>query len=916
MSDTATPYSVGQRWLSETETEQGLGLITQVSGRMLTILFPATDEVRHYAAAEAPLARYQLLADEQGQHADGWYFRVTEVTQQHGINTYIGVREDTQESVRIPEPQLSAQVAVNHPMTRLLAGKTDRLDMYRLRQQAQQHLQAWQQSQVAGLLGARVNLLPHQLYIANQLADRYQPRVMLADEVGLGKTIEAGYIMQRRLLSGRSQRIIVIVPDSLTHQWIIELQRRFALRFSLFDDERCEQAALDGGDVFASEQLVLIPQSLLRHPTWGPQLTAVNWDLLVFDEAHQLHPEQPQFALMRELCQVTAGVLLLTATPEQAGAEAHFARLQLLDPERFYDHQAFVAEQQRYHELAPLVGALADAAGDSNPLNATQTDALGEFLQRPLSTDVLEDPAARQSLLDELLDMHGTGRVMFRNARAHVGGFPERHLVPHELDSEAAAIDWLQQLLKQHRPDKFILICKSTAGALDLAEQLRIRFGLHAAVFHEGLSVLERDRAAAFFASPEDGCQLLICSEIGSEGRNFQFAHHLILFDLPEHPDLLEQRIGRLDRIGQQHPVQVHVPYVIDGASEVWFRWYDAMNAFTAPNAVGDALYETFVESVRELAEQQPLDAMAVEQLVMATEDKAEELRAQVAQGRDRLQELNAFRPQPAQALVDRIETFTEENQLEAFMQEFWARFGVDYDELNTDSGWLRPTDQLRTPLADLPEEGITVTFSRNYALAHEDVILLSWDHPHVQQALELLTEDAFGSTCVAMLQNRALPAGAWFLELTFSSRAVAPRELAVQEFYPRQAIRVLLDSQGRDLSQKVPAPSLDKQLQFMDKKQARMIIKQLRPALQQAMVNAVAPAEALQQPLIEKTQQHIETVLSQQLARLQQLQKRNPMIRDDELAAIVTRKTELLAALQQPLLQLDTARVIVNIPA
>ncbi|PTB87963.1 RNA polymerase-associated protein RapA, partial [Pseudidiomarina aestuarii] len=243
--------------------------------------------------------------------------------------------------------------------------------------------------------------------------------------------------------------------------------------------------------------------------------------------------------------------------------------------------------------------------------------------------------------------------------------------------------------------------------------------------------------------------------------------------------------------------------------------------------------------------------------------------------------------------------TFTEDNQLEAFMQEFWARFGVDYDELNADSGWLRPTDQLRTPLADLPEEGITVTFSRDYALAHEDVILLSWDHPHVQQALELLTEDAFGSTCVAMLQNRALPAGTWFLELTFSSRAVAPRELAVQEFYPRQAIRVLLDSQGRDLSQKVPAPSLDKQLQFMDKKQARMIIKQLRPALQQAMVSAVAPAEALQQPLIEKTQQHIEAVLSQQLARLQQLQTRNPMIRDDELDAVVTRKTELLATLQ-----------------
>lgn len=916
MADTATPYAVGQRWLSETETEQGLGLITQVSGRMLTVLFPATDEVRHYAAAEAPLARYQLLADEQGQHAEGWYFRVTDVVVQKGINTYIGVRDDTQAAVKVPEPQLSAQVAVNHPMTRLLAGKTDRLDMYRLRQQAQFYLQAWQQSHVAGLLGARVDLLPHQLFIANQLADRFQPRVMLADEVGLGKTIEAGYIIQRRLLTGRSQRVIIIVPDALTHQWIIELQRRFSLRFSLFDEERCEQAALDSDTVFATEQLILAPQSLLRHERWAPALSAVAWDLLVFDEAHQLHPDQPQFQVMRDLCANTAGVLLLTATPEQAGAKAHFARLQLLDPERFYDHQAFVAEQEQYHQLAPVVGALADAKDANDTLNATQIDALTAFIKRPLTAEQLQDTASRNALLDELLDMHGTGRVMFRNARAHVGGFPERCLQAHELEPEASEIEWLHGLLKQHKTDKFILICKRTADALDLADQLRIRFGLHAAVFHEGLSVLERDRAAAFFASPEDGCPLLICSEIGSEGRNFQFAHHLILFDLPAHPDLLEQRIGRLDRIGQQHPVQVHVPYVADSASEVWYRWYDAMGAFTAPNAVGDALYETFIDSVRELAEQLPLDAMALEQLSIATEDKAAALRAEVAQGRDRLQELNAFRPQPAQAIVDRIEQFAEHHPVAPFMQDFWARFGVDYDELNADSGWLRPTDQLRTPLADLPEEGITVTFSRAYALAHEDVVLLSWDHPHVQQALELLTEDAFGSTCVAMLKNRALPAGTWFLELTFSSRVVAPRELAVQEFYPRQSIRVLLDSQGRDLSDKVATDGLDKQLQFMDKKQARLIIKQLRPALQQAMVAAVQPAEAMQQPLLDRTKAQIESTLSKQFERLQKLQQRNPMIRDEELEAVQQRQQQLLKAIEQPLLQLDTARIIVNIPA
>ena len=75
----------------------------------------------------------------------------------------------------------------------------------------------------------------------------------------------------------------------------------------------------------------------------------------------------------------------------------------------------------------------------------------------------------------------------------------------------------------------------------DLEAALRIKEGMRAAVFHEGLSIFERDRAAAYFAQDEDSAQVLLCSEIGSEGRNFQFAHHLVLFDLPTNPDLLEQ---------------------------------------------------------------------------------------------------------------------------------------------------------------------------------------------------------------------------------------------------------------------------------------------------------------------------------------------------------------------------------------
>ncbi len=895
VQDPAQAFVAGQRWLSETELEQGLGLITLVNGRMLSVLFPATGELRHYSGQQAPLARYQLLPDDRGQHAEGWWFRVTQVTSENHILTYHGVREDTDEDVTLPEAQLAAQVATQHPLTRILAGKTDRLDMYRLRGQARQHLQRWQQSRVAGLLGARAQLLPHQLYIAHSVADRFQPRVLLADEVGLGKTIEAGMILQRRLLTGRSQRVLVVVPDSLCHQWLVELKRRFALAFSLFDNERCSALREDHDNVFAAEQLIVVPQSLLDSDTWFSQLVSAEFDLLIVDEAHRVEPETQNFNQLQQLTQAIASVLLLTATPEQAGMQAHFARLQLLDPDRFHDFAAFVTEQENYQALTPMAEVLAKHGAEK--------------------------------LLDRLLDYYGTGRLMFRNSRAHIGGFPERRLHTYELtelELEGASpfagkAQWLQQLLKQHKQEKVVLICSSALTVQELYDYLRIEHGIHAAVFHEGMTLLERDRAAEFFASPEDGCPILLCSEIGSEGRNFQFAQHLVLFDLPTHPDLLEQRIGRLDRIGQTGAVEIHVPVLLGSRDDLLLQWYEAMQAFAQPNAVGSLIYAAFADDIAAflsaVENDESYDESAFDELLQATTERATELRENIRQGRDKLQELNAFRPQQAQAIIDDVQANERSDDLAAFMQDFWARFGVDYDALNADSGWLRPTEHMRVTLPGLPDEGMTVTFSRAYALSHEQVEFLTWDHPQVQHALELLTRDSYGSTCVALMQNRALPAGAWFVELNFSSQLTTAPALVAQEFYPQQSLRVLLDSQGRDLTARVGAGALDQQLQFLDKKQARQLMQQLRQQLQQHIKTAWQPAEQQQQALLSAAQVQIEQVMGAAKQRLEQLKQRNPAVRQAEIDALEQREQQLQQALQQPLLQLDSVRVMVNSP-
>ncbi|RAE53599.1 helicase-related protein, partial [Burkholderia multivorans] len=215
--------------------------------------------------------------------------------------------------------------------------------------------------------------------------------------------------------------------------------------------------------------------------------------------------------------------------------------------------------------------------------------------------------------------------------------------------------EWLIDTLKMLKQFKVLVICAHAETALDLEDALRLRSGISATVFHEGMSILERDRAAAYFADEEFGAQVLICSEIGSEGRNFQFAHHLVLFDLPAHPDLLEQRIGRLDRIGQRHTIQLHVPHLENSAQQRLLQWYhQALNAFLNTCPTGNALQHEFGPRLLPLldgGEDKAWDALRAEGRA-----RREALEAELHSGRDRLLELNSGGAGEGEALVEAIE--------------------------------------------------------------------------------------------------------------------------------------------------------------------------------------------------------------------------------------------------------------------
>ncbi|MHA6963216.1 RNA polymerase-associated protein RapA [Zobellella denitrificans] len=952
------PFSLGQRWISDTETDLGLGTIVAIDVRMVTMLFPACGENRMYAKDDAPVTRVMFNPGDTISSHEDWELEVADVTEQDGLLTYHGTRLDTGEPASLKETFLNHFIKLNKPQERLFAGQIDKIGRFNLRYQALTHQFNQRRSPLRGLASGRVSLIPHQLHIAREVGGRYAPRVLLADEVGLGKTIEAGMIIQQQWLSGRASRILILVPDALIHQWLVEMLRRFNLHFALFDEERCVEAFADAANPFDTEQLILCSLDFItKKRKRFEQLLDTSWDLLVVDEAHHLvwDAEQPSraYEVVETLSGQIPGVLLLTATPDQQGHESHFARLRLLDPERFYDYDAFLAEEEAYQPLARAAEALLGEA----PLDDEALARLAPFMEAQEAVD-LADPEQRHALLARLLDRHGTGRLLFRNTRHAIKGFPSRQLHLHSLplpnqyktairvagmmgnhqDTAAQAlqalypeeiyrqfeggdsawtqfdsrVEWLLEFAKAKRNDKILIITAKAGVALALEEALRTREGIRGTVFHEGMSLLERDKAAAYFAQQEGGAQVMICSEIGSEGRNFQFAHQLVLFDLPLNPDLLEQRIGRLDRIGQRHDIDIHVPYLEGTAQQALTLWYhQGMDAFSRPNAVGQPVYQQVAERLLELLANHGQDTEALAQLVADTAALARELNSQMEQGRDRLLELNSSGVIHNRNLATQLAEADQDPTLAIFAIKLFDEVGVHQDDRGENAIVLRPTEQMLVPqFPGLPEDGASITFDRETALGRDDLHFLSWDHPMIRGGIDLVLGSEIGTTSVAILKNKALPVGTQFVELIFVAESAHHAQL--YRFLPPAPIRLLLDKHGNNLADKVSFESFDKQLSAVNRHLASKLVNASQTVIHQLLQAALPQAEQQMQGLVEEARARMHASIGEELSRLQQLARVNPNVRESELGHLRELKDELDGLLSHTRLKLDAIRFIV----
>jgi len=932
-----------QRWMSEGEPELGVGVVTEVSNGRVRIHFSISEETRLYATEDAPLRRVVFKAGETITDSKNNPFLIELVHDENDLILYVG-----KDNV-LSEADLG-DVKVKHGVEdRLLMGDIDSLELFSLRRKTLENDYKKKISPVNGFIGGRIDLIPHQLYIANEVSSRHAPRVLLSDQVGLGKTIEACLIIHRLLLSGRASRVLILVPDALLHQWFVELLRRFNLWFHIFDEERCtaiEKNAPDGNP-FLDNQLIICSTSFISESqNRTKQVLGAEWDMLVVDEAHHLEwsidSVSTEYAIVELLSKIAKGLLLLTATPEQFGVESHFARLRLLNSDRYVNYDTFKNESQDNTAVANIVSNLYG----NKTLDSTEINLLATLFSKERINDLgsySQDEV--NDLIEDLLDQHGPGRVVFRNTRSAMKGFPKRiaHLVSIEvgshndiwiegltaeymkdmgLETEASKkkllalktdprVNWLLHEMEKLDPSKVLLICKSKEKVLALERALQDKASFKIGVFHEDLTIVQRDRNAAWF-SEKNGARLLLCSEIGSEGRNFQFADHLILFDLPINPELLEQRIGRLDRIGQKKDINIHVPFLKGSPQEVLVKWFhEGLNAFEenieAGNQIGEIYNERLLELALNYAEGNSNDEL--ETLLNDVSTFHKELKYKLSKGRDKLLEYNSFRPIKSKKIIKYIKEADVDMSLEYYMTRVFESFAIEMEDLAPRTYLLHPSKTNVEAFPSVPDEGVSITFDRKKALNREDLSFVSWDHPMVSGAIDMILSLGAGSASFGMFKGPGSPGV--LLELLFVLETSSKLKNQVNRFLPNTPLRVVVNHLGQDVTTEYTIELMDKNISYgsIDNLIENETMTEI--FIPKMIESATKIAEKMGKIEISKGLERMAKVLDHEIARLETLRKTNNHVRTEEVQLALDERDMLSHVMKEANIRMDALLLI-----
>jgi ATP-dependent helicase HepA len=937
--DSTNIYAAGQRWISTNEPELGIGIIKQADKRFVEIEFPARKSERRYAVAAAPLKRIIFNSGEIIKDKKGNTYSVSSVAK----DASSGLISYQTGNVCILETELSHSINIATPDKRFLAGIADACADFELRTSMVKYRSKILGAEVRGFAGGRIDLLPHQIYISETVAGRKLPRALLADETGLGKTIEAALILHRLILTGRVARVLILVPETLVHQWFVELLRRFNLLCTLITDEIIQDK--DEANIFLEEEMFIADMSRLAASQRRSRQVCVSpWDLIIVDEVHHVKSGSPESSLINELSLQKSGMLLLSATPEQFGVKNHFSRLQLLDPVRFRNWEEYLNERNSIQAVSDCIDTCFKEKGIAFNTSAIDTiliDVPSQMLDKNTSGERnASGPAdSREISVGELMDLYAMGRVQFRNTRKMIKGFPlrlvnaiivqgnseikdsiiedvkmcsqlHRGTIPQRVLTDDPRVVELAKLIKKTK-SKILVICGKKETAITIQEQLQKLVGVNIALFHEDMTLIQRDRNAAWFEE-DNGAEVLISSESGSEGRNFQFCSNLVLFDLPWNPELLEQRIGRLDRIGQGAKITIHIPYFENTAHEVLFRWYEEGTGCISANvpAAGEVFEELEAEIVSVVLSDQSINENqdAIVSLLQKTKKRSNYLSSTLFSRRDHLLELSSNRPTEAKAMITAIEQHDRESIASQIVETLFHHYGIIIEDGGPDR-YLMLTEYLTDHAFPLPRiERPMITYNRSLARMRDDIEFLTIDHPMITGALDLYLSSDHGTSSFALWKDDTVKE--IVLECIFILECIAPEKLYTDRFLPALPVRIVVNHQGVDVADRYTVEQC--KIHCENGPVSKLLAaKSITDVFTKMVQKSVEYANENAKPLIKNAIATMDVFYENEIARLEKLSKHGASLAIQERDDLINERAEVRQCLWDSRTRLECLRII-----
>jgi superfamily II DNA or RNA helicase len=776
----------------------GFGIVERIAARRIDVRWdkPTDNTPTMFAMTSAPLTRVVLpprvrrrstdqpaiLNGPAGQDPPKW--KVTVLASGRFVDRVV------------PESDLRPDQALD-PAARMANGEIGSPRKFCLQLMTRFYQLEHLQNDLVSLGDARVDVKPHQVGVVHRVVTSYPHRFLLCDDVGLGKTIEAGMILKELRARKQARRTLIIVPPNLLRQWQFELKTKFNETFSILDATTVRFLKTQGHDSnpFTQFDSVLVSADWVARQKWADLAAEVDWDMVIVDEAHHARrrragnrSETTQlYDLVRRLAAPAhfahRPLLFLTATPMQLDTHELYSLVDLIDPALFPTEDHFERNRTEAPGLNRLVELLRQygyppPGHDADEVAAQVATWLGidiELARKRLKAG----PGEIRAVCDELASHHLLSEILIRNRKAVVGGFMPRSAARWEVnlrDDERRALTAVQQYVAdgfnvaERTSDNaigFVMVVfqklmassiralreslerrrqrllqqmvkwgasaselesriedESTASevvgaagsgyAAEVDELTRLigllndikvdskaeallanlslifehdsnakvliftefretqryladrlsEVGWNVHVFHGQQSALEKDRSVERFRE-DTGPQVLISTEAGGEGRNFQFCHLLVNYDLPWNPMRVEQRIGRVDRIGQEHVVQVFNMWVKGTIEE---RVLDVLerriNIFEETVGGLDPILGDTEKDLRKILRMTDADQEhALSRLERQLEEEVKAARAAEQQLRDFIMDTKSFSREIAERIAGRESPITAEDQ-------------------------------------------------------------------------------------------------------------------------------------------------------------------------------------------------------------------------------------------------------------